>query len=280
MEKTGIILIAISVILIISLGVIFTRSVKPLVTVESVPIDKKLSVYTGGGGNSLVLISEDSTNALIVDTKMGFTAKKIAQAVKGMTVTIVNTHCHSDHTGGNFLFPGATIIAGAFTKKQWAHDAGKKSPYPSKTLQPGEEIQVFIGSETVLVRNMGRGHTWHDIVVYFVNRKLLATGDLVFYNFHPVLLPSSGTTVAGWVSCLNSLRDGYDVTVVVPGHGSVGTVEMIADMKQYFISAEKAARHKALYNSLKKKYDHRTNIPMISSFEKTVNFVKGEYAIP
>jgi len=49
--------------------------------VETVQIDPQLTVYLGGGGNSIVLTSEDGSKALVVDTKMGRAAKKLSEEI-------------------------------------------------------------------------------------------------------------------------------------------------------------------------------------------------------
>ena len=44
---------------------------------------------------------------------------------------------------------------------------------------------------------MGKAHSPNDIVVFFENRKVLATGDLVWVNRHPVLL-GKNTNIQLW----------------------------------------------------------------------------------
>lgn len=116
--------------------------------VESIQYDPQLTVYLGGG-NSIVLKSEDGASALIVDTKMRNATEILKNQIKAKDVTVVNTHAHLDHTGGNSLYPQAKIIVGEYTKKQWDDDSSGSSRYPDITLKLGEERVLKIGSETV-----------------------------------------------------------------------------------------------------------------------------------
>src|SRR4051812_2166828 len=71
-----------------------------------------LYVLTGGGGNTLALMRDEGV--LLIDTKSPGSGKGIQQAIESVTdqpvTTIVNTHAHADHTGGNVEFPKATEI--------------------------------------------------------------------------------------------------------------------------------------------------------------------------
>jgi len=243
--------------------------------VETVQYDPQLRIYLGGGGNSIALFSEDGSKALIVDTKMGAAAKMLHDDVRAGDITIVNTHFHKDHIGGNFLYPNAKIISGAYTQEQWKSSA-KNSRYPDETVQPNEELAIPIGSEIVHVRNMGQAHTWNDLVVYCENRKLLVTGDIVFIAMHPVLFASSGTNVASWVSVLDSLIARYPAIALVPGHGKVSDQSALVSMKDYFVSIAGAIQNPGSQAELKQKFKAYFSLPGMSGFDKTLSFIERE----
>ena len=52
---------------------------------------------------------------------------------------------------------------------------------------------------------MGKAHSVIDVIVYFTKRRLLAVGDLVFMNMHPILLDRNGN-VAAWRRILERLE--------------------------------------------------------------------------
>lgn len=70
-------------------------------------------VAYGSGGNSLVVVR--GKEALLIDTKVAAFGQTLAREVRGFGATVaavINTHHHSDHTGGNDAFTrSATVIA-------------------------------------------------------------------------------------------------------------------------------------------------------------------------
>ena len=244
--------------------------------VETIQYDPQLTIYLGGGGNSVVFTSEDGSAALVVDTKMKGAAKILREKIKAKDITIINTHDHSDHTGGNALYPQAKIIAGEYTKKQWADEASKTSRYPDITIKPGEEKVIKIGSKTIHIFNAGRAHTFNDVVVYFDNRKLLVTGDLVFNQMHPGLLAKSGANVALWIKVLESLSKKYQIKTLVPGHGPVADQNALVVMKDYFVSMGDSIGNKEKQTVLKEKYKNYISFPGMLSFNNTLKFIEQE----
>jgi glyoxylase-like metal-dependent hydrolase (beta-lactamase superfamily II) len=244
--------------------------------VETIQYDPQLTIYLGGGGNSVVFTSEDGSAALVVDTKMKGAAKILREKIKAKDITFINTHDHSDHTGGNALYPQAKIIAGEYTKKQWADDASKTSRYPDITIKPSEEKVMKTGSETVYIFNVGRAHTFNDVAVYFDNRKLLVTGDLVFNQMHPGLLAKSGANVALWIKVLESLSKKYQIKTLVPGHGPVADQNALVVMKDYFVSMGDSIGNKEKQTVLKEKYKNYISFPGMLSFNNTLKFIEQE----
>ncbi len=242
--------------------------------VEIIKADPLLTIYKGGG-NSIVLTAKDGKTAFVVDTKMGSAAEILRNGVRAESVTIVNTHAHSDHTGGNALYPKATVIAGAYGKEQWEKDSSGAA-YPVRTIKPGEEITIRVGDETAVIRNMGRGHTQNDTVVFLKNRGLLVTGDLVFVGLHPALIERSGTIVSDWIGILDDLYARFDAKSLVPGHGPVSDRKAILDMKEYFTSIRDAVGNREKLDALKETYKNFKGMPIMMNFDATASFIKKE----
>jgi len=256
-------------------GIYLWQSYQSFMKVETIQYDPQLTIYLGGG-NSVVLTSEDGTAALVVDTKMRGAAETLREKVTAEDIIIVNTHDHFDHVGGNPLYPPAKIIAGKYSKKQWQEDAGKASRYPDITIKTGDEKVLKIGSETVHIYNTGRAHTFNDVVVYFENRKLLVTGDLVFNNMHPAVLPKSGTKVASWISVLDALSKKYSIKTLVPGHGPVADQNALVVMKEYFVAVGDAIGNKEKKKKLEEKYKNYVTFPGMFSVSNTMKFIEQE----
>lgn len=276
MKKVLLIISLLIVIIIVVGGFYFWKIYQQFGRMETVQLDPQLTIYVGGGSNSIVLTSEDGSKALVVDTKMRSAAKKLRDTVKAADIVIVNTHAHFDHTGGNTLYPAAKIISGAYTNEQWDKESKKTSRYPDVALKPGEEKVIKIGSETVRIRNMGRAHTWNDVVVYCEKRKLLVTGDLVFLDMHPALYAKSGANVASWIGVLDALSKKYKIKTLIPGHGKISDQSAIAIMKDYFVSIGDAIGKPDKQAELKKKYKDYFSLPGMLSFRSTTKFIEKE----
>ena len=276
MKKVLLVVSLLIVIIIAVGGFYFWKIYQQFGKVETIQLDPQLTVYLGGGGNSIVLTSEDGTKALVVDTKMRRAAKKLRDEVKAAQITIVNTHAHYDHTGGNALYPAAKIISGAYTKEEWDNDSRKTSRYPDLVLKPGEERVIKMGRETVRIRNMGRAHTWNDVVVYCEKRQLLVAGDLVFVDMHAALHAESGANVASWIRVLDALASRYKIKTLIPGHGKISDQNALAAMKDYFVSIGDAIGKPEKQAELKKKYKDYFTIPGVFSFRNTTKFIEQE----
>jgi cyclase len=247
-----------------------------MMATETINYDPQLFIVLGGGGNSIVLTSEDGSRSIVVDTKMAGAAKKLRKMVTAPDVTVINTHFHRDHLGGNELYPSAHIIAGAYSQEQWKQLAGKNR-FPDETVQPGQEKVITFGSETLHVRNMGRAHTWDDVVVYLEKRKMLVTGDILFLGKNPVLFSQGGANVASWMSVLDTLQKFYYTTgTVVPGHGPVSDIKALVLMKEYFTGAEDAAAHPEKRPAFMDKYKSLSSMPGMSGPDKTIEFIEKE----
>lgn len=275
MKKRFMIPIAVAVIFLATGAFFSYKAYRQYMTIETIRIDPYCTVYLGGGGNSMALIAEDHSKTLLVDTKMGIAAKELKKEITDTNVIIVNTHNHRDHVEGNALYLHAKLIAGAYTPQDWFRGA-KTGRYPDETVNTGEEKIIRIGSETVHIRNMGQAHTKNDVVVYCERRKLLMTGDIVFLGTHPVLFSQSGCNIASWITVLDSLKNRYDATCVIPGHGKITDGRGITAMKEYFVSIDSSIGHPEMQAQLQKRYKNYFSIPGMSSFEKTLDFIRSQ----
>ncbi len=232
-------------------------------------------VITGGGGNSVLI--QGSNEAMLADSKnpgMGRTIRREAEAQGLPVVHFVNTHHHSDHSGGNDAFAGIHTVAheaaarrieGAAVDSlaQGINVAGRvldqlrssggeaeviadleatiaqAESTPTSALDLAEthngEMTLSVGGDAVELRWVSGGHTDGDTFIYLRSRNVLHAGDLIFNGRHPYVDVPGGSTPHGWLTCLDAMAELCDAnTVVVPGHGEVGGRELIAEQKAYF----------------------------------------------
>ena len=270
MKKILAVIGTVILVFIAGLFVIMFPAVNAMSKVGVVDVDSGLKVFTGGGGNSVVYVTPDKGAIVIVDTKMGDGAKKLKAYTDVINpnakITIINTHAHGDHTGGNKLYPNAEIITGGY-------ENAKQGALQGMLIKVGETYTIKVPDDGIEIRNMGNAHSFADSVVYFRKRKLLLTGDLVFNGWHPVLIKQGGADADKWVKALDYLEKNYDVKTVVPGHGNVAGAKLLEEQKAYFTDIKAALNDTARLKALKEKYKGYFHMPIFSGFDKTAQFL-------
>lgn len=186
----------------------------------------------------------------------------IAEVTDRPVRTVINTHHHGDHTYGNYLFPGATILAyertraevlagglpanfGLFTDVDWG--AVELEP-PFVTYRDG--VTVWADDLRCEVRHVGTpAHTTNDSIVWIPERSILFCGDLLFNGGTPFLLMGS---VAGAVDVLETVIRPLNAQTIVAGHGPVAGPELIDQVLGYlhFLTDVAARGHAAGLNPL------------------------------
>src|SRR5262249_18718169 len=140
--------------------------------------------------------------------------------------TLVNTHHHGDHTFGNYLFGGATIVAHDGVRDGIAAwGMPRSAPYWTEVdwgdvelappfLPYTDGVTVYVDDLACQLRYVGTAaHTGYDSILWVPQRRLLFSGDLLFHGGTPFLLQGS---VAGALTALDLLR-GLGAETIVPG---------------------------------------------------------------
>jgi len=157
--------------------------------------------------------------------------------------TLVNTHHHGDHTHGNYLLRGATIVAhekcraeilaaglpnfgGLFGDVDWG---GIELAPPF--LCYDDRVTLYSDDLRCEVRYVGSpAHTTNDSIVWIPARSVLFAGDLIFNGGTPFMLMGS---VTGAIGVLAGLLKPLGAATIVPGHGDVCGPEAIDDVLGY-----------------------------------------------
>lgn len=183
-----------------------------------------LFVIIGSGGNVAALVTDEGV--VLVDDKFEQDYEGITAQVKTFTDKpvkyVVNTHHHSDHSGGNTRFiEVADIIS---HKNARANIVAGKQPNAGN-VKPAritftDETSVFLGGKEVRVRYFGRGHTNGDAIVYFPAHRVIHTGDLMA-GVTPLIDYAGGGSLNEWIKTIDAATAALEFDKVIPGHGAV-----------------------------------------------------------
>jgi glyoxylase-like metal-dependent hydrolase (beta-lactamase superfamily II) len=236
--------------------------------------DKNFSVMIGEGGNSGVLICD--TAVLVIDTKVKTGATQLEQWVQHYApnrhIYIVNTHIHRDHTGGNHLYPNATIIAGNYGEDFWLKNNDRED---MPTIWLADSMNLKFGNETAVIQNIGQAHTFEDVVVYLKNRQVLFTGDIVLNGYHPYFDEAVGSNFDNYLLALDQFQKEFTIKSVVPGHGDDGGPELIDDFRQYFNDMLEASTDPAKMDEMRAKYAKYLSAPINKAgFDQTIKAIR------
>lgn len=126
-----------------------------------------LSKSPGAGGDAWMHLVEGPERALLVDTGFGIGSLKalVQELIGDKPVIVVNTHCHGDHTLGNFEFDrvycheyDADSIRAQMTPDAQARFVPKEdSYYKAEDLVKVREYEV-VGVEHGHIFDLGGGH--------------------------------------------------------------------------------------------------------------------------
>jgi cyclase len=152
--------------------------------------------------------------------------------------TLINTHHHGDHTYGNYLFGGATIVAhercragvlasglpanlGVWTDVDWGIPE-LAPPF----LTYADAVTVWSGDLKCDVRYVGMpAHTTNDSLIWLPERSVLFAGDLAFSGGYAGLLDSE--------RIVGNLHRAYAELAGAPRGAEIDLIAALTDMISY-----------------------------------------------
>jgi cyclase len=206
------------------------------------PVQGNVYVLMGDGGNITVQVGKDGI--AMVDTGFAPLAPKAMAEIRklsdGPVRWIVNTHVHTDHTGGNAEMAklGMTgesigpprIVAQSNVLNRMTNPAPGEPKIP-EAAWPNDEYflpskDFYFNGEAVVVYHVPNAHTDGDSIVFFRKSDVLSTGDVFTPASYPIIDLARGGSVQGEIDALNRIIDitvpaKYQEggTLVIPGHG-------------------------------------------------------------
>ena len=200
----------------------------------------EFSLSTTDNGFTVNLIASIGRDGiLLVDTGWAQTAEALNEKIRELSEDtiklIILTHQHGDHIGGRgVLGKAATLIAHKSVKDELA---GK---YFALDPLPGQELPLITLENELSLRFNGEdiqiipapGHTQGDMLVYFIDSKVVCMGDLLFSDTFPVLFSAYGGNADQYLETIERLLGQFPADVkFIAGHGRDYRLD---DLKAYY----------------------------------------------
>lgn len=244
-----------------------TYSAKP-----STQLPAGMQVFERGwlSSNNTLLIDDNS--AVLIDT--GYlthgeqTLALVRHALKGRPLdTIINTHLHSDHCGGNALLQRAyacrTLIPVADAPAVAAWDE-QVLTYQATGQQcerfafdgciaPGDQLTMAGVNWQVMA---APGHDPHSMILYCASEAILISADALWEHGFGVIFPELvGESGFAEQADVLKLISELDVRLVIPGHGAPftdvrGALDR-ANSRLAYLSADNGKHGRNARNALK-----------------------------
>ncbi|MGA2434084.1 MAG: MBL fold metallo-hydrolase [Bryobacteraceae bacterium] len=267
---------------------------KPELSMQA--LDDKLTLLSGAGGNIAIL--RGANGLLMIDSGLPDLAEateKKAMSVGAVPIaTLINTHFHFDHVGGNERLGrhGVNIVAHENVLKRLS--ALQKNPFfgrETPALAPEgrpkvtftKDLALPFGGEKLACLHVAPAHTDGDATIHFTEANVYHTGDLLFNGFYPFIDYVAGGSIEGMVAGADTMLGRVDTkTKIIPGHGPLASKEdlrnfraMLADINERVskLVAEGKTLAQAQAAEPTKRYDEKWG----KGFLKPADFVRLLY---
>jgi glyoxylase-like metal-dependent hydrolase (beta-lactamase superfamily II) len=198
------------------------------------------------GGNTAVFIQ--AKGVTLVDSKVPGWGQPLIERVKSLTdkpiTTLINTHTHFDHTGGNPDFPATVEVV---THENTARFMKENNPVSGLTIEiPNvfknsggrglpkrtfkDRLTLGSGNDRVELFYFGRAHTGGDAFVVFPVARVLHTGDAFPNKGVPIMDANNGGSGVEYADTIAKAAALTNIDTVVTGHSNPMTM---ADVKEY-----------------------------------------------
>jgi len=236
---------------------LYAQFQKPPGQLDIEQIKDNLYMISGEGGNVAVYVTDDGV--ILVDDMFDRNHADILGQVASVTdqpiTYVLNTHQHDDHAGGDLkMLAVAEVIAHQNVRsnltdiQQPYYEDTPGTPIGLPGITFSDEFSVHLGGKAVRTMHFGRGHTNGDAIVYFLDLKVIHTGDLFIAQTAAATGQSDeavankppgvniyvdyaqGGSFLKWTETLDAVLE-LDFDTVIPGHGPISTRDDIVTFR-------------------------------------------------
>ena len=222
-------------------------------------VQRSVHMLVVSGTNIAVQVGDDGV--LLVDAATAAAAPQVIAAIRTLSTkpihTIIDTHVHADHTGGNESIVKQRGTGAAQAVRVIAHQsvlnrlvAAAPAGAPGGGFRLNAAITLpinntydtatkdfYLNGESLVIHHVPAAHTDGDSLVHFRGSDVVAVGDIFNPDRYPVIDLAMGGTVQGVIAALNRVleitvpaRFQEGGTYVIPGHGRLSDE---ADVVEY-----------------------------------------------
>jgi glyoxylase-like metal-dependent hydrolase (beta-lactamase superfamily II) len=207
-------------------------------TVDAQRLHPGVYLLSGAGGNVVAWSGPEGT--VLVDSGDASASVQLHDALEQIAPGsrrrfVVNTHWHPDHTGGNEAAArdGAVLVAHENTRARMAETrhlgetdqvlpAAEPGALPVVTF--ADTLTVTLDGGRLILLHTPAAHTDGDVIAWWPEANVAHLGDLFYAGGYPFIDTTHGGSLAGIVAAIEAvLARADESTVIVPGHGPVGT---------------------------------------------------------
>ncbi len=240
------------------------------------------------GGNTAVFIQANGVT--LVDSKVPGWGQPLIEKVKELTgkpiTTLINTHTHFDHTGGNPDFPATVEVV---THENTARYMKENNPVSGLTIDVPDvfknsggrglpkrtfkdRLTLGSGNDRVELHYFGRAHTGGDAFIVFPVARALHTGDAFPNKGVPIMDANNGGSGVDYADTIAKAAALSNIDTVITGHAN--TTLTMADVKEYSDFNRAFVEHVRAAKKAGQTADQATN------WKVPERFLKSGYAQP
>lgn len=187
----------------------------------------------GGKATSNAVIVVGDRYAIVAGAHM---TKEIIQDLRTATSALttkpiryfVLAHHHSGYTHIDFDFPADQDVIMSWQAWQDLNGEVRKPAFPIVFFNEGMTLKL--GGVTVILTNLGRGHSAGDLVTFIPEAGVVFASDLFYVNSVGYM---GGGYMREWVLALDFLEQ-LGADRIIPGTGPVSGVEEVTSFKEFF----------------------------------------------